>query len=145
MEKAYEKHAWIIFFVFGIVELIGGLMQIISPKTFGGQLDLTWAEIVAISPEIENFVSFWIRIVGHLNFSIGISVMAIAYGPYKQGEKWAWYAIALLVTSFSVLSIGIYQTHGQSNLYNIVLVIIYGLGLGLPYRKFFPERFSKTS
>ncbi len=146
-EKAYEKHAWILLFVIGIFSLIGAI-----PFLLGIDLDPTFEEgiigmklsaLKASNPRFFDFYTFYDRVVGLLFLAIALPSIVISATAYKRGEKWAWYPLWVIPVVF----IGIIATElgvgGESSSVlagNLALLIVYLMGLLLPYRKFFPKR-----
>ena len=73
-EKAYEKYAWIIFLVLGILLLVYSLVNLLAGNN------------LAAEPQ--------------LGFSV--LIIAISFNSYRRGEKWAWYASWILVVELSL-------------------------------------------
>ena len=148
VEKAYEKHAWIILFALGILGLIGGLAIIF---TGSGQLDaaiirnltgMTWEEIVTGSPGIASLISYLQRTIGVSALSGSILLVAIAAIPYRKGERWSWYVLWMPV-SIWIAGTAIDLEAGASFMllvFDLVFAVIWLTGLLLPYRKFFPRK-----
>ncbi len=120
-EKAYEKHAWIIFLVIGGFHLIFGIF-----RTFTDVGDD--AKIASMS------TVFW-----------AVFVVAVAAVPYKSGKSWSWYLLWALPVRFGVFGSFIFLfSSGAGNTadagYFSFWVLLSLLGLLLPYRKFFPRK-----
>jgi len=145
VEKAYEKHAWIIFFAFGVILLIFALVGIIRPDLAWSDLGnekltgTTWSQLVASTPWVADLFVWQYRaltVVALLGFVLTI---AISLNSYRRGEKWAWYAFWIWPV-FAGLEIALHTGIGLSPLRPILGLIIILLGLFLPYRKFFPRK-----
>ncbi len=105
-ERAYEKYAWIILLVIGIFGLGGSIAELLAGTSA----------------------------VAQLGFSVLIT--AISFNSCRRGEKWAWYALWILV-----VVPGLSLLHADTrSLFDIPLVVISLLGILLPYRRFFPKR-----
>jgi hypothetical protein len=76
-EKAYEKYAWIIFLVMGILLLVFSLVNLLMGNSVAGEPQLAWS----------------------------VLVIAISLNSYRRGEKWAWYAFWILVVELSLFII----------------------------------------
>ena len=72
---------------------------------------------------------------------VGFSIFAIVLmlGPYRRGERWAWWALWLLPL--------LWLSHFVASLapHNLVLAVIGALGLILSYRKFFSSSAEPSS
>ncbi len=147
VEKAYEKHAWIIFFALGIA----GLGQVFSlvftgeppaPEVLKGMTGMTWSELVSSNPGFANYVSFILREWGYSFFFFDVLFMAVSLKSYRRGEKWAWYAFWILPI-YSGLAVAEILRVG-AGVFDLALNVAFGiaslLGLLLPYRKFFPGK-----
>ena len=113
--KAYEKHAWIILFLIGIIASPGIVFGLFS--------------------EPRDYVLVF--------FALGLAVptILISATSYRKGKKWAWYSLWYVPV---VLVISTYQQYASLDLValvsNILLSAVPVVGLLLPYRKFFPRR-----
>lgn len=159
-EKAYEKHAWMIFLLLGIASAIVAV-TVFNPVTFHtcyacrpGTSDRPfiqsvtgemWDELAASQPGIANYVVTTLRNGGLSLLGFAIFGIAIALTGFRRGEKWAW----CVLWYFPVLLVG----QALSNYYAVPypvetapvfvvgpFLIISLLGLLLPIRKFFPRR-----
>jgi hypothetical protein len=67
---------------------------------------------------------------------VGFNIFALSVivGPYRRGERWAWYTLWLL----PLLLVGYFVLTPQRPLY-LVLVMLTALGLILPYRWYLSE------
>ncbi len=154
VEKGYEKHAWMLLFAPGVLELtaigfgywiFGGLGGNLRPdeeavKSFTG---ITWDELLARIPGVGNYISLLGREVGINLIGFSILVMAISFVSYRKGERWAWYA--LWIIPIRILAFMANDLSGGSSFgvtAGLPLLIIALLGLLLPYRKFFPGKSS---
>jgi len=75
--------------------------------------------------------------------TLAILIIAISLNSYRKGEKWAWYLFGLLpVTSIVYLTVN--ELYGVSIVgFAAPFIVLYLLGLLLPYRKFFPKKQTK--
>ena len=141
--KAYERYAWIIFFVYGLLPVMIAPIHLLSglppdPPSPEGMTGLTLDEIAVRIPGIIGYIrSISVQLFNFM-LAMGVLVMAIAAVPYRKGEKWAWYAFWILPTN---LVIQLANSRGgfrwQVDLAFIFVILI---GLIIPYRKFFPRK-----
>ncbi len=146
VEKAYEKHAWILLFVFGILWLIYGFYLFIgTPEAsigFESRTGIAWSELVASSPRVAEAVTYIIRFAGIMVVVLGIFVIAVSLKSYRRGERWAWYTFWTLPV-FPGIDLALEVSGGVGSvalLWDGPLLIIPLLGLLLPIRKFFPRK-----
>jgi hypothetical protein len=149
-EKAYEKYAWILFFVLGIINLIAALTFLIAPPgtgppatgEFEAVIGMKWSQLVASNPQAANLIGaaavYSQRVLGAFLLPLAVVIIAVSLKSYRRGEKWAWYAFLVLPVSFGVraaieIGLGFYS---DLPLWTSFIVVSL-LGLLLPYRKFF--------
>jgi hypothetical protein len=152
-EKLYEKYAWTLFFVLGIINLIAALTFLIAPPGTGGPatgefeavIGVRWSELVASNPQAANLIGDAViysqRVLGAFLLSLAVVILAVSLKSYRRGEKWAWYALLVLPLSFGVraaieIGLGFYS---DLPLWTSFIVVSL-LGLILPYRKIFPRK-----
>ncbi|KKQ30062.1 MAG: hypothetical protein US68_C0012G0002 [Candidatus Shapirobacteria bacterium GW2011_GWE1_38_10] len=147
-EKFYEKYAWIVFLVIGILFIVGGiphalglntdptLVQTISGKTID--------ELKASSPMVFNLYNFYFRGGGLSDLGFAFFLIVISITAYRQGQKWAWYAfcfIPIYFLSWIGLSLTLPSESSSSLIPPLAVFIILSLvGLLLPLKKFFPSQ-----
>jgi len=146
-EKSYKKHAWIIFFIFGLLaaiasqgQLLGGSPDPPSAKVTTG---LTLDQIAARIPGILDYIGSIDRQLGNFMLATGVMIMAIAAVPYRRGEKWAWYTcwiIPILVVIQLANSFLSTPGGGLGWQLDFAFIFVALAGLFLPYRKFFPKK-----
>ena len=109
VEKAYEKHAWIILFLIGMVFVPAIFFNLVSG----------------------NYVDSLITL-GFVVLTVLVSATS-----YRKGKKWAWYLL-WYVPVFVAASF-LASAPEQNLRSAIIFVLLAVLGLLLPYRKFFPK------
>ena len=145
-EKAYEKYAWLIIFVFGLLWVVASPIQLSgappdppsSEVTTGLKLD----QLASKVPGIMNYIAGIDRQMGNFMLTMGVLIMGIAAVPYRKGEKWAWYISWILPVVLVIqLANSFLSTPGGGLGWQLDFSVIFVLlaGLFLPYRKFFPK------
>lgn len=147
-EKFYERYAWMIFLVIGVLVLAGAIPHMLGfntdpalVETISGQ---TIDELKLSSPMFFNLYNFYFSSGGLSDLGFGFFLIVISLFAYRSGQKWAWYSF-WFVPAFFLAFIFLSSTlpsESQSILYPplIVLIILSVAGLLLPFRKFFPKR-----
>ena len=112
-EKAYEKHAWILLFLLGIVS---------SPVI-----------VFLLFSAPANYANRF------LELGFVVTTVLISSTSYRKGKKWAWYLLWYVPVVFVISSYEQYVDGSAPLVATFPFVIISLLGLLLPYRKFFPK------
>ena len=138
-EKAYEKYAWILPFVFGLFLLI-----IDGPAlmTYGYQAECG-CTMPSSTPSVAiNHLNSQAQEIGFFAAYTGVLIAAIAWTGFRRGQKWSWYfmlsalAFTLGVDLLAGIQTGI-PIAGPGGVLGVVLSVP---ALLLPYRKFFPRK-----
>jgi len=146
-EKAYQKYAWVIFFVLGIGAAISSPSGFTgtppNPPSPEGTTGLTLDQIVARIPGMMGYISSIARQLGNFMLAVGLLTIGIAAVPFRRGERWAWYSLWtwLLLDAIQLVN-SFLTTPGGGYLWQLDLAFISIIlaGLFLPYRKFFPKK-----
>jgi hypothetical protein len=144
--QVYEKYAWVILLVLGLLWFVVGLYSVFLPEgvfetDVQSVTNMPWSELKASSPLATDFVIFTYGLLGLLKLSWSFFVLAITLTGYRRGEKWAWYtmwSVPVLLVGNAVFS-AIFTGDVSQTLQFIPITTITLLGLLLPYRKFFPR------
>jgi len=151
MEKFYEKYAWILFLLIGIMILVGGVPHMFGVNTdpilvesISGQ---TIDELKTTNPRFFSLYNFYFSGGGVSDVGFAFFLIMISLFAYRKGEKWAWYsfwAIPLFFTGFLFLILPL-PTQAQSTMFTplIIFIVLSIIGLLLPFRKFFPKKKEK--
>lgn len=145
--KFYEKYAWVVFLIIGIMVVAGGL-----PHTLGFNTDptlvqtisgITIDEIRTSNPMFFNLYNFYFRGGGLSDLGFAFFLIVISITAYRQGQKWAWYAF-WFVPAYFLAWITLSSTlpsESKSSLFPplIIIIVLCLVGLLLPFRKFFPR------
>lgn len=122
--RAYGRYGWMILCASALLSLLGAVFVAFPLEA-------------SVEPETAFVVRSW----GVTWAGFDVLALAVILGPYRRGERWAWYALWLLpLLWFS------YFVLAPDVLYNLLFALLTALGLILPYRMFFsgpegsPER-----
>ena len=147
-EKAYAKHAWVIFFVFGLLSVVTGIAIVAgflpNPPSPESTTGLTMDQIAAQVPGINAYISGLARQLGNFMVGMGVLLTGVAAVPLRRGETWAWYACGImpvvivgqLANSFAISNFTSGGFLWQLDLASLLVVLA---GLLVSYRKFFPK------
>ena len=89
-----RNHAWLIFFLLGVGAVIAAPIGLAgrppdppSPEeTLGMSLD----ELSERVPGISTYIGSIARQLGNFMLAMGVLLAAVAAGPFRRGERWAW-------------------------------------------------------
>ncbi len=132
-EKAYEKHAWIIFFATGIVILVVVFVELLALYLADPSLKgLSW---LTSDPAVLSYIRWGATFAILSAIGFAIFVIGASLTSYRRGERWAWYSFLYLPLFLLVSLVLAYWLWPLL----IPLLVLSLLGLFLPYRKFFPK------
>lgn len=136
------RYAWLLFFILGVVAVIGAPILLLgnppdppSPEAFTG---LSSDEIAARIPGMAGYVSSISTQLGNFILASGVFMAAIAVGPFRRGERWAWYVF--WVVPLMLLIQFLNSRGGLGWQLDIGLFFVMIAGLLWPYRRFFPKK-----
>lgn len=146
--KFYEKYAWVIFLIIGIIVLVGAI-----PHTLGINTDPTLVQTISgktidelktSNPMFFNLYHFYFSGGGLSDLGFAFFLIVISLTAYRQGQKWAWYAFLFVPAFFLawiVLSLPL-PAKSKSSLFPplIIIIVLSFVGLFLSFRKFFPKK-----
>lgn len=141
-EKWYVKYAWIIFFIFGLLNLVAAPINLSgmppNPPSPEGITGLTLAGMDMKIPGIRSYISSISVQIGNFLLVNGVLMMAIAAIPYRRGEKWAWFVLWMILVFLIIQLVNSRGGFGWQA--DFVFIFVALAGLFLPYRKFFPKK-----
>lgn len=144
VEKGYEKYAWIIVFVFGLLTVIAAPINLRgtppNPPSPEGMTGFTLDEMDTRIPGMLGYIYGISRQLGNFMLAMGVLLMAIAAIPYKKGEKWAWYACWIIPVLLVIQIANSLATGGFLWQFDFGALVVFLAGLFLPFRKFFPKQ-----
>lgn len=92
------RHAWkvhfamgFIFFLFGVGDITMGLAA--DPTIAESITGMSVADLEAQQPQATSLADFQSRGGGVWILSMSILLMAVAWQPFRRGERWAWWAM----------------------------------------------------
>lgn len=96
----------------------------------------------ALTPAARRFQAFVYGIAGALLVSWFWLVVALAKGPFRKGERWAWKAIAVSLIAWFVGDgyASIANGFAIHAAFNLSLLLVMGLPLAMTYRHIFAKR-----
>lgn len=91
------KRAWLIFFALGIGSVLAAPIGLLGrppdPPSAEAMTGLTLDDLYARVPGLSAYVESIARQLGNFMLAMGILLAAIAAGPFRRGERWAWKAM----------------------------------------------------
>ena len=147
MERPWVKYGWAVFLLLGLLWLVVGLSQLLTPDVLLENdaqrvTGMSLSELEASSPATVKLARSVMGTLGNLKTSWSLLVIAITLTAYRRGKKWAWYAMWLMPVVLVTQGIfdSVFLGDVNEMLKWIPTTIVSLLGLLLPYRKFFPGK-----
>jgi hypothetical protein len=92
----YERYAWIVFAIIGIMGLVIALPVLINPAAGAGvfaQLDgMTLPAAISADPAARTYAEFVYRFAFGATFGLDLMTVLIAVFAFRRGARWAWIA-----------------------------------------------------
>ncbi len=142
-EKAYQKHAWILLFGVGILLALNILALaafVAGPEQFEVDTGVAWDEFSGAYPSVATAYKLEQRLAYMGFVSVALFALVITFVGFRQGHRWAWYAMWLLPATLALTAVllALSDQPGIGAFYG-VFVVVTVIGLLLPIRKFFPK------
>ena len=115
----------------------------ILPAGYEGYTGGSWSQLTATSPEIAGYTTLLFRMYGIYIVAFSILAMAIAAKAFRNGERWAWWALLSGNTIAFVSAMAYDRIVGAIGPFEmseyLVLAAIYG-SLAITFRSTRPRR-----
>lgn len=143
-EKGYQKNAWILLAILGVIGLIFGIALFLGLPVFQSlienQLGQSVSSFSSSNPKAYSLIQTILRDEGAAILGVSILGIAISYKAFRRGERWAWYAELATPVFFLYLTVDNYSLGYAIWPLDAVFLLVSLAGLFLPYRKFFPKK-----
>lgn len=103
--RFFERHAWQVFAVIGVIVALFGAGDIASggesfqsaeAVLFQSLTGMSWDELQAADPGAARMIDYLWRAEGAALAVIGLLTFAISLGALRRGDRWAWYAMWII-------------------------------------------------
>lgn len=143
MRRRLEEWAWILLFLPGLGGAAFSLTFLFRGPTDLQTEDLVgqgWAQWSVQQPDAARLAELGFGLAGLNGLLVGVFGMVIAAGPYRRGERWAWYLMLLFpALVFGAQYVNVKTGRGIDADAPILLAVM-AAGLLLPIRRFFGRR-----
>lgn len=143
-ERGYQKHAWLLLFVLGILFSLSSLFIVFTGgfdmSDFEASTDTNWDEFSESQPEVAEYLVRLERLSSAGFAGFAFFATALAWTSYRGRKQYAWY-IMWLFPIFLGGATAIFlsaDATGLGSFYGGAAVLAV-LGLLLSYRAFFPK------
>jgi hypothetical protein len=92
--------------LYGVLALATPAILTAGYEHYSGQ---PWTSLVAQAPDTAAYLLLVYQMVGGLNVALGLTLIAIIVGPFRRGERWAWFT----VLGGNMLGFGVPMTYDQ--------------------------------
>ena len=142
-ERAYQKYAWVILFVLGILLVVNIVVVAFESGAtqFNEDTGAAWDEFATVYPGVAAAYTLDQRLLLVGFASLALFSLVITWCGLRQGQRWAWVALWLLPIAFAVTAI--LATQGRRSELPVLyggLALVAVIGLLLPIRKFFRQQ-----
>ncbi len=143
-EKAYQKYAWVILFVLGILLVLNIVIVAVfvsDTNDFKADTGAAWDEFAAAYPGAASAY----LLEQHLSYtgfaSLSLFALIITYFGFRQGYRWDWFAMWLLPITLAVAAtLLLLSRRPEIGVFYAGFAAVTAIGLLLPIRKFFPKQ-----
>lgn len=143
-EKVYQKYAWVILFLLSAL-LVVNIIIVAGVEDHGYEFQkdtgVTWQEFSAAYPGVAEAYGLNQQLL-YIGFtSLALFALIVTYFGFRQGQRWAWFAMWLLAVALALTAIlfGPSQRPDPGAVYAAFAAVAV-IGLLLPIRKFFPRQ-----
>lgn len=114
---ALRRHVWWVLVALTVLVVLFGVGDILLGVAFDpgialGLTGLTPSEVATQSAAGHRLFDFTTRTQGLLLVAVGVLLAVILRTPYRQGQRWAWYAIWVLPIWWIGGVLGLYVAFG---------------------------------
>ncbi len=143
-ERAYQKYAWIILFVLGILLVVNILVvaAFISGKDdFKVDTGASWDEFAAAYPGVASGFLVEQRLSYTGAAGLALFAVTVSFFGLRQRRRWAWFAMWLLPAALTVMALLLtLSSRPDVGAFYWGFTVTAVLGLLLPIRLFFPKQ-----
>jgi uncharacterized membrane protein YhaH (DUF805 family) len=132
---------WLVVAVFGVIGF--GLALIFLPnlmQDFFNWFLATFAnKNTAFGGEAKDYIVFVYGIVGGVMIGWGVSLLALLFGSFRQGERSGWNALALSVLGWYIFDSGFSIVSGFAGnlIFNTAFLVLFAVPLVATYKSFY--------
>ncbi len=135
MTHRFARQAWILLFLVGLGLAALAYDNLVTlPALDPADPERGWAWLTA-DPGVISYVKVWFRTFGFWVLAVAVHVLLVATTGFRQGEKWAWLAMAYLPVHIG-LHLAIWPWAAPILLIPLLMTLA---ALLLPFRAFFPR------
>jgi hypothetical protein len=146
VDKVYEKYAWVIFTVIGLLIFVGGAPHTLgnnsNPDVVESFVGMTTSEFKASNQNFYDVYDYYFRGGGWSDMGFGFFVIVISATLFRKGDRFAWYilwSVPVFFLGHAAIALNFGQPTSLFIPFLTVFVILSLLGLVLPVRKYFPK------
>jgi hypothetical protein len=147
----FERHSWkvlvgisIIIGIFGAGDILMGMNA--DPAIAESMTGMAWEELQATEPGAAHLIDRQVRLGGAQLATLSLLSIIICLVGYRQGERWAWYALWALPLWMVLVFVLFLTSDRQPDfppppplISAPIFIVVSALALMLAYRKFFSK------
>lgn len=150
-ENFFERSAWVLFLVIGVLEILFGLGDMIAgvendPAIMISITGRTPAELKAQDPVFYAAMDHQQKVIGQILWITGALISSISLTAFRRGARWAWFTFWLIPVSMALGVVSSYNIRlpGESlapPFYSaLIFAVLAILWLTLSYRKYMSRK-----
>lgn len=142
-EKAYQRYAWVILLLVNTLLAVNvAVVAAVDRATaFQGDTGVLWQEFTVAYPSVANAYMLNLWLLSVVYTGLALFALIITYFGFRQGQRWAWFAMWLLgaVLTLTAILFNPLKRPDPGMTYAAFAAVTV-IGLLLPIRKFFPKQ-----
>ncbi len=133
-----DNFGWILLFGISFLQTLsaGFLLVFSSEGTFEADTGVSWAELTRIYPTVATQFTMAQQASLVATVAVGLFSLLVTYFPFREGQRWAWFAMWILPVSILPGIISLAQTENQAGiaLFGGAFILVAITGLVISYR-----------
>ena len=115
---------WKIMFVVGVAAMVIGLGLAVVPQSHIETSGASLTDINSFNPKVAAWAVHASREATFSLFLLGFAVAALAWKPYRRGERWSWFALWVLTVGYIASNVVIHLAFGDTAYFPVIFVLL---------------------
>jgi hypothetical protein len=134
-------YSWIPLAAVGTLMALACLWVTITPVADQTELDgRTWVQFAGQDAEVAALYAMDLVILGVLGVGFGLLAAVVAAVPYRQGERWAWFALWLVPLTIGAVAVRMLLHQYVASFVYVAFTLVAVVGLLLATRELMGSR-----
>ncbi len=141
--RTRTPYGWIILFVVALLQMTASFFLLLArgPEIFEADTGVAWAELVQQYPTVAAQFAMAQEASLVANLALGLLSLLVVYFSFRDGQRWAWFAMWILPASMVPGTISLLRTENQAGtaVFGGVFILLAVAGLLISYPTFFAK------